>query len=116
MITFMAIAVEPAKNPMKQENYRVWYLQLNDKKEVIGIAVKSREDLVHQLLHQYKKHGKSFWRAFLVGEPRSTAIELFDFIAMGQFQNTHFGNLPTIHEFQETLERLKVVNETRLSA
>jgi len=111
MITFMAIAVEPAKNLQEPENYRVWYLQLNSRKEVIGIAVKARKDLIHQLLHQYKQYGKSLWKAFLLGQSESTIIELFDFISMGQFQNTHFGVLPTIHEFQGTLDRLKSTRE-----
>lgn len=110
---YLAIAVESPKHPKNRANYRVWYLELDKMGEVIGIGVKTREQLVHSLMQAYKRRGESNWRAFLAGHEESTPIELFDFISHGMFENTHFGNLPTINEFQEVLDKLRANLEIR---
>lgn len=109
----LAIAVETSKHPDNWANYKVWYLKLNSSKDVIGIAVVSREELVKDLFANYKRTGKSNWRAFLKGRDCSNPIEVFDFITQNMHENTHFGNLPTLGEFQETLKCLEMNLELR---
>lgn len=110
---FLAIAAQTYKHPKNKSNYRVWYLELNELGSVIGIGVKTREELVQSLMSSYKAKGKSNWRAMLKGHEQSSPIELYDFISQGMFENTHFGNLPTIDEFQEVLDRLEANLEIR---
>jgi len=64
-------------------------------------------------LLNFQKTGKSNWRCFQKEREASTEIEVFDFIAMNTFENTHFGNLPTLSEFQVTLNALEGSFELR---
>lgn len=112
----MAIAVETMKHPQNQDDYRVWYLELNQLGKVIGIGVKNKSDLVANLFSNYQKNGQSCWRAFKKGSEKSTAIEALDFISKNKFENTHFGNLPTLNEFQMTLNHLQMNLEMRITA
>ena len=106
---YMAIAVEPAKNPMNRADYKIWYLHIdNVTQDVIGIGSKTREELVQSLFTQYKKTGQSNWRVFKKNSDCSTPIEIFDFIAQNMHENTHFGELPTLSEFHETLQYLQM--------
>lgn len=113
---FLAIAAEAAKHPGRRQDYKVWYLELDERKEVIGIGVKTREELVKALFEEYRKNGRSTWRAFQKDAESSTAIELTDFISQNIYENTHFGNLPSISEFQETLDCLHLNLELRAIA
>lgn len=108
MVTFLAIAVSPAPKSAPRSDYKIWYLELNDRKEVIGIGVKDREHVVKDLFDCYRKTGRSNWRAFKQGEEASTPIEIFDFIAHNLQENTHFGNLPTLSQFQHTIKMLEL--------
>ena len=112
----MAIAVETHKHPDNRGDYKVWYLLLNKNKEVIKLDVVSREQLIKDLMHNYRKFGKSNWRAFLKTQSESTPIDLTDFIAQNIHENTHFGNLPNLCEFQDLLDRLKMGMEIRAIA
>lgn len=109
----MAIAVETAKHPEKRMEYKVWYLELNATGDVVGIGVKSRKELVNDLFTHYRKYGKSNWRAFLKNSDESSPIEIYDFISQNMHENTHFGNLPRLGEFQETVDRLQMQMEFR---
>lgn len=106
--TYMAVAVETFKHPLKRSDYKVWYLELNSHKDVIGIGVKTREELIQSVFKNYHNHGKSGWRAFCVNADQSSPIEVVDFIAQNTLENTHFGNLPTLSQFQKTLDYLEV--------
>ena len=110
---YMAIAAETSKHPARRNDYKVWYLQLNDRQDVIGIGVMNREELVKNLFANYKKTGKSNWRAFKKDAEASTSVEVFDFISQNIHENTHFGNLPSLEEFQETLNCLQMNLELR---
>ncbi len=110
---FMAIAVETPKHPKNQNDYRVWYLELNSTSEVIGVGVKSKDELLQSIFEGHKKNGKSEWRAFKKGAESSTPIEMLDFIGKNSFENTHFGNLPTLAEFQGTINTLQMNLEMR---
>ncbi len=112
-MTKLAIAVEPSKHPAHRQNYRIWYLELNSTGDVISIGVKSREELIKSMFSDYKKTGKSSWRAFRKNETRSTQIDLMDFVSQNMFENTHFGELPTLGEFQSTLDHLQMSLELR---
>ncbi len=105
---YMAIAVETSKHPLNQDDYKVWYLELSKERYVIGLGVKTKNELVQNVFLNYKKYGKTNWRAFLFDNDESTEIEIFDFIARTMFENTHFGNLPTLNEFQSTLNSLQM--------
>ncbi|MBT6324902.1 MAG: hypothetical protein HOJ35_02960 [Bdellovibrionales bacterium] len=106
---FMAIAVEnSSKNPSNRNNYKVWYLELNDLKEVINIGVCSKERLIESLFKNYQETNRSNWRAFLSESEFSKQIEVFDFVSQNIYENTHFGNLPTLSEFQQTLNCLQM--------
>ncbi len=112
----MAIAVESNKHPDNRSAYKVWYLELNSKGDVIGLGVLTKEELIENLFTHYKKYGKSNWRSFKKDADCSSQIEVFDFIAQGMFENTHFGNLPTLAEFQQTLNHLQMNLELRAIA
>ena len=115
-IMFMAIAVETFKHPEKKSDYRIWYLEINSFMEVIAIGVMSREKLVENLFQHYQKTGSSNWRVFKKDEEVSTPVEIYDFIAHNMNENTHFGNLPTLEEFQVTLDALMMKLEIRAIA
>lgn len=109
----IAIAVETFKHPEKRSDYKVWYLTLGQHHEIINIGILTREELVQDIFQQYRKNGKSGWRAFCVESERSREIEVFDFIAQNSNENTHFGNLPTLDQFQSTLDHLQMNFEVR---
>ncbi len=113
---FMAVAVEPMTQAKNQTDYRIWYLELNARQQVIGIGVKSREQLVQEVFDNFGKYGTTHWRAFRKDRQASTPIEVFDFIAMNTMENTHFGNLPTLQEFQQVLNHLQLNLEIKAIA
>ena|SRR5665647_36217 len=110
---FLAIAVESKQHPKNHENYRVWYLEIDDAGQVIGVGVKSKNELVENLFQNYRKSGKSNWRAFKKGAEKSTPVEIFDFVSMNMHENTHFGDLPSLSEFQNVLDTLQSRLELR---
>lgn len=103
---FLAIAVETKKHPMNQDDYKVWFLELDPQGEVVGIGVKSKNEVVQSLFKSYKDTGKSNWRAFKKDAQNSTPVEAYDFISRNLNENTHFGNLPSLAQFQSTLNKL----------
>jgi len=113
---FMAIAVETRKNPNSNIDYRIWYLEVDQRGSVINIGVKSKTELIAHMFDNFKKYGETHWRAFLKGAEKSTPIEIFDFVSMNMHENTHFGTLPTLAEFQTVLDALHSRFELRASA
>ena len=109
----LAIAVESKQHPKNQNDYRVWYLEIDECGQVVGVGVKSKSEMVENLFENYRKTGKSNWRAFQKGAERSTPVEIFDFVSMNMHENTHFGNLPTLNEFQSVLDTLESRLELR---
>ena len=107
------LEVETHKHPSKKTDYKVWYLEIGPNGKVRGVGVKTREELVKSVFENYRITGKTHWRCFQKDRESSTPIEVFDFIAMNSFDNTHFGNLPTLSEFQTTLDSLKANLELR---
>ena len=110
---FLAIAVESKQHPKHQNDYRVWYLEVDSSGQVIGVGVKTKEEMVQNLFENYRKSGKSNWRAFQKGAEKSTPVEIFDFVSMNMHEITHFGNLPTLSEFQNVLDTLQSRLELR---
>ncbi len=110
---FMAIAVETKQHPKNQQDYRVWYLEIDQSGQVVGVGVKNKQELIENLFENYRKNGQSNWRAFTKGAERSSPVELFDFTSMNMHENTHFGNLPTLCEFQSVLDALQSRVELR---
>ena len=110
---YMAIAVETSRNPIKRTDYKVWFLELSNHGDVIGLGVKTREEVVQSLFRSIRRTGKSNWKAFAKNSDASKPIEIYDFISQSTYENTHFGSLPTLHEFQETLNRLQLNLELR---
>ncbi len=106
--TNLAVAVETKKHPKNQCDYRVWFLELDNAGQVLGVGVKTKDELVKALFESYKKNGTSNWKAFLKGRESSCPIEAYDFISKNMHENTHFGNLPTLSEFQNTLDSLQM--------
>ena len=100
----LAIAVESKQHPKNQNDYRVWYLEIDECGQVVGVGVKSKQEMVENLFENYRKTGKSNWRAFQKSAERSTPVEIFDFVSMNMHDNTHFGNLPSLSEFQNVLD------------
>lgn len=113
---FMAVAAESAKHPLNRGDYKVWYLEIDTGGNVIGIGVMPRAEMVQNLFHNYQKSGNSNWKAFTKGAEESKPIEVYDFISQNMHENTHFGNLPSLSEFQETLNRLQTSFELRAIA
>jgi hypothetical protein len=110
---YLAIAVENKQHPRNQNDYRVWYLEIDQTGQVVGVGVKKKQELIEQLFENYRKVGKSNWRAFIKDAERSTPIEIFDFVSMNLQENTHFGNLPSLSEFQTVLDTLQSRLELR---
>ncbi|MCK5882451.1 MAG: hypothetical protein KAG61_02090 [Bacteriovoracaceae bacterium] len=113
---FMAVAVETSKHPQRKNDYKIWYLELNDRQSVVGIGVKSKDEVLEDLFSYYSQTGKTNWRAFERDSEVSTKIEVFDFIAISTGHNTHFGKLPTLSEFQKVLSYLQMNLEVRAIA
>lgn len=109
----LAIAVETLQHPQHRQEYRVWFLELDGNARVVGVGVKTRQQLIESLFESYRKTGQSNWRAFRKGAERSTPIELSDLIAMNMHENTHFGTLPSLSEFQGVLDALHAQLEVR---
>ena len=103
----LAIAVESKQHPKNQNDYRVWYLEIDECGQVVGVGVKSKEQMVENLFENYRKTGKSNWRAFQKNAESSTPVEIFDFVSMNMHENTHFGSLPSLSEFQNVLDTLQ---------
>lgn len=101
----LAVCVEPNKN--QKQNYKIWYLELDSRGNVVSIGVKTREELIADVLKNFQQTGKTNWRCFQKDREKSTEIEVFDFISMSTLENTHFGDLPTLSEFQSTLNSLQ---------
>lgn len=112
-LMFLAIAVENKQHPKNQNDYRVWYLEIDSTGQVVGVGVKTKKLLVENLFDNYRRNGKSNWRAFEKGAEKSKPVEIFDFVSMNMFENTHFGNLPTLSEFQTVLDTLQTRLELR---
>lgn len=109
----MAIACETIKNPKGTSDYKIWYLELDESSRVVGVGVKTKDELINDLFKSVQKSGKSNWRAFKKGAEHSTQIEIIDFISKNIHENTHFGNLSSLSEFQATLESLQMNLELR---
>lgn len=110
---YLAVCVEPSKKPSEKQNYKIWYLELNSAGKVVGIGVKTKDELVKSVMENFQKTGKSNWRCFQKDREASTEIEVFDFVSMNTYENTHFGQLPTLSEFQATLNALEANLELR---
>ncbi len=104
---YLAIAVETKQHPRSQTDYRVWYLEVDASGTVVSVGAKTKQQVVESLFECYRRTGQSNWRAFPKGAERSRPIELLDFVCMNLFDNTHFGDLPTLSEFQAVLDALK---------
>lgn len=112
-LMFLAIAVENKQHPKNQNDYRVWYLEIDTAGQVVGVGVKTKQEMVENLFENYRRTGKSNWRAFQKGAEKSSPVEIFDFVSMNMHENTHFGNLPTLSEFQTVLDTLQSRLELR---
>ena len=110
---YLAIAVENKQHPQHRQEYRVWYLELDHASNIVAMGVKTRQELIESLFSSYRQTGQSNWRAFCKDAERSRPIEIADFIAMNMHENTHFGNLPTLSEFQSVLDALNSQLEVR---
>ena len=105
---FIAVAVESKKHPKNQNDYTIWFLKQARDGSVIGIGKKTKEELVKNLFENYRQTGETNWKCFKKDAVKSTPVELTDFIGKNHFENTHFGNLPTLEEFQRTLHALEM--------
>lgn len=110
---YLAVAVETPRNPTQKQNYKVWYLEIGPNGEVRNVGVKTKEELLKSIFDNFKLTKKTNWRCFRKDREKSEPIEIYDFIAMNYAENTHFGNLPTLSEFQGTLDSLKTNLELR---
>jgi hypothetical protein len=113
VLMFLAIAVENKQHPRHQQEYRVWFLEIDSSGQVVGVGVKTKTEMVENLFENYRRTGKSNWRAFQKGADKSTPVEMFDFISMNMHENTHFGTLPSLSEFQAVLDTLQSRLELR---
>ena len=110
---YLAVCVEENKKPAQKFDYKIWYLELNSSGKVIGIGVKTKDEVVKSVMVNFQKTGKTKWKCFQKEKEASTDIEVFDFISMNTYENTHFGQLPTLSEFQATLDALQSNLELR---
>src|SRR5690606_41211068 len=85
---YLAIAVETKNHPKSQNDYRIWYLEIDERGQVIGVGVKSKDELISHIFDCMKKFGKSLWRAFLKDSESSSPIEIYDFVSMRSEEHT----------------------------
>ena len=45
----LAIAVESKQHPKNQNDYRVWYLEIDGCGQVVGVGAKSKQEMVENL-------------------------------------------------------------------
>lgn len=112
--TKIAIAVDP--HPTMKEKYTIWYIEVGMTGRVKHVGSIAKDDLIESLFKQYHLSGETTWRVFRKEAEKSTPIEITDFMAMNINENTHFGNLPHLEEFQKTLEVLQFNMEIKKSA
>jgi hypothetical protein len=112
-MNFLIIASENFTTIEGRTDYKVWYLEMGPKGEVYDLKSKKREELIMSIMENHQRYGRSLWRAFLQNHEESKQIDLYDFISKNTIENTHFGQLPTVHELQETLKHLKVRLEVK---
>jgi len=105
---FMAVAAQTFKKESGTNDYRVWFLEMTSTGEVVGIGVMERKELVENVFKNFHNTGRTNWRSFAKGAVQSKPIEVYDFISQNPLENTHFGNLPTLNEFQKTLAQLEM--------
>ena len=110
---YLAVAAESKKHPKNKHDYKVWYLEIGKNGKVFGVGVKTKQELIENVFENYRLTGKSHWRCFRKDKEQSTPIEVYDFLTLNAFENTHFGNLPTLSEFQKTLDVLESKLELR---
>jgi hypothetical protein len=110
---YLAVAVETSQHPSRKQDYKVWYLEIGSDGKVQGIGVKTKEELIESIFTNYRLTGKTNWRCFQKEREHSAPIEIYDFVAMNTDQNTHFGDLPSLAEFQLTLDSLQTNLELR---
>ena len=110
---YLAVAVETSKHPNRKQDYKIWYLEVGTDGKVQGVGVKNREELIESIFTNYRQTGKTNWRCFQKEKECSTPIEIYDFIAMNSHENTHFGDLPSLSDFQLTLDSLQTNLELR---
>lgn len=110
---YLAVAAESKKHPRNKADYKIWYLEIGTNGKVYGVGVKTKKQLVENVFENYRLTGKTNWRCFQKNQDHSSPIEVFDFLSMNAMENTHFGNLPTLSEFQKTLDLLEANLELR---
>ena len=52
---FMAIAAETFKHPLRKSDYKVWYLEIDNAGSVVGIGVKTREEVLKSLFDFFRR-------------------------------------------------------------
>ena len=105
---FIAIAMESYSSECKQNDYKVWYLDINAIGRLTAIGVKTREEVLANVLSNLQQFKESGWKVFKKDACRSEPVELYDFISQNIHENPHFGNLPTLREFQKTIDQLQL--------
>ena len=105
---FLAIAVESNKHPKNQNDYRVWYLELGASGDIHGIGVKSKDQVIESLFANYQKTESLTGRLSLKTQKHRHQLRYLILFRSNTFENTHFGNLPTLSEFQKTLDQLNM--------
>lgn len=103
----LVVASEPKKNPTTEFDYRLWYCEINAMGNICSIRTKTCEELIESLFWQKNHLGESFWRVLRKGAENTDEITFSDFISINQFENTHFGNLPTLSEFERSIDVVK---------
>ena len=60
----LAVCVETSKHPEKKHQYKIWYLELDNQGKVCSIGVKSKDELIKNVLENFQKTGQTNWRCF----------------------------------------------------
>lgn len=110
---YLAVAAECKRHPKHRNDYKIWFLEIGQSGKVQSIGVKTKSQLIENIFKNYQLTGKTNWRCFQKDRSESSPIEIVDFISMNNLDNTHFGNLPTLGEFQKTLDTLESNLELR---
>jgi len=116
MYTYLIVAVEKESELQYQNDYTLWFLDLDQQKNLCGVGKIKKSELMKNLFEKAHKKTKSVWKVLSKHSNSPRKISLLDFASLNLYENTHLGDLPTLEHFQSVLASLQQQNKISLSA
>lgn len=100
----VVLAVDAKKHPKFKCEYHIWYAVFNSEAKLQKFGRYSKDQLIENIFADIRRWGSSSWFALNCHSDQLRPIELIDFLSMENFSNSHFGNLPYISQFDQSLK------------